>query len=64
MADNSFGKNFRFTTFGESHGPAIGCIVDGMPPLISLDENDISLIWIAASRERHVLLHSVKKPIR
>ena len=41
MADNSFGKNFRFTTFGESHGPAIGCIVDGMPPLISLDESDI-----------------------
>ena len=41
MADNSFGKNFRFTTFGESHGPALGCIVDGMPPLISLDENDI-----------------------
>jgi chorismate synthase len=41
MSDNSFGKIFRFTTFGESHGPAIGCIVDGMPPLISLKEADI-----------------------
>ena len=41
MADNSFGKIFRFTTFGESHGPAIGCIVDGMPPCIDLNEGDI-----------------------
>jgi len=41
MADNSFGTLFRFTTFGESHGPAIGCIVDGMPPQIPLDETDI-----------------------
>ncbi|NDA08818.1 MAG: chorismate synthase, partial [Alphaproteobacteria bacterium] len=30
MADNSFGTLFRFTTFGESHGPAIGCTVDGV----------------------------------
>ena len=41
MADNSFGTLFRFTTFGESHGPAIGCIVDGVPPRLSLSENDI-----------------------
>ena len=41
MAENSFGKIFRVTTFGESHGPAIGCIVDGMPPLIDLKEDDI-----------------------
>lgn len=41
MADNSFGTLFRFTSFGESHGKAIGCIVDGVPPLIELDENDI-----------------------
>jgi len=41
MADNSFGTLFRFTTFGESHGPAIGCIVDGMPPLLPLTEADI-----------------------
>ncbi|HUN11101.1 MAG TPA: chorismate synthase, partial [Rhabdaerophilum sp.] len=32
---------FRFTTFGESHGPAIGCVVDGCPPRIPLTEADI-----------------------
>ena len=41
MADNSFGTIFRFTTFGESHGPAIGAIVDGVPPGMSLSEDDI-----------------------
>lgn len=41
MADNSFGTLFRFTTFGESHGPAIGCIVDGVPPRLPLSEEDI-----------------------
>lgn len=41
MAGNSFGTLFRFTTFGESHGPAIGCVVDGVPPLLDLTEADI-----------------------
>jgi len=41
MAGNSFGSAFRFTTFGESHGPAIGCVVDGAPPLLDLAEADI-----------------------
>ena len=41
MAGNSFGTLFRFTTFGESHGPAIGCVVDGVPPLLDLSEADI-----------------------
>ena len=41
MAGNSFGTLFRFTTFGESHGPAIGCVVDGVPPLLELSEADI-----------------------
>ncbi|MGC2854749.1 chorismate synthase [Novispirillum sp. DQ9] len=41
MAGNSFGTVFRFTTFGESHGPAIGCIVDGVPPRVPLSEADI-----------------------
>ncbi|MGF1592213.1 MAG: chorismate synthase [Kiloniellaceae bacterium] len=36
MAGNSFGELFRFTTWGESHGPAIGCVVDGVPPRIAL----------------------------
>ena len=41
MAGNSFGTIFRFTTWGESHGPAIGCVVDGTPPRIPLKEDDI-----------------------
>src|SRR5271168_2087492 len=41
MSYNSFGTLFRFTTWGESHGPAIGCVVDGCPPRIALTEADI-----------------------
>ncbi|MBI3445565.1 MAG: chorismate synthase [Magnetospirillum sp.] len=41
MSGNGFGHLFRFTTFGESHGPAIGCVVDGVPPRIPLTEADI-----------------------
>ena len=41
MSSNSFGKIFTFTTWGESHGKAIGCIVDGVPPKIPLKEEDI-----------------------
>ena len=41
MSGNSFGKNFVVTTFGESHGRALGCIVDGCPPGMSLTEADI-----------------------
>jgi chorismate synthase len=43
MSHNSFGHLFRVTTFGESHGPAIGCVVDGCPPLIPLEAADIQL---------------------
>ncbi|MBT5264803.1 MAG: chorismate synthase [Rhodospirillaceae bacterium] len=43
MASNSFGEVFRFSTWGESHGPAIGCMIDGAPPLIELSEPDIQL---------------------
>ena len=41
MASNSFGKIFRYTTFGESHGPEIGCVIDGVPPGIKLTKEDI-----------------------
>ena len=41
MSFNTFGHSFRVTTFGESHGPAIGCVVDGCPPRIALSERDI-----------------------
>ena len=41
MSGNSFGKLFTVTTFGESHGPAIGCVIDGCPPGLVLSEADI-----------------------
>ena len=41
MAGNTFGTLFRFTSWGESHGPAIGCVVDGVPPRLPLAERDI-----------------------
>src|SRR5213080_2995438 len=41
MSFNTFGHMFRVTTFGESHGVAIGCVVDGCPPLIPLTNEDI-----------------------
>ncbi|GIW98516.1 MAG: chorismate synthase [Pirellulaceae bacterium] len=43
MAGNTFGKMFTVTTFGESHGPALGCIVDGCPPGLELCEKDIQV---------------------
>ena len=41
MSHNVFGHLFRVTTFGESHGPGIGCVIDGCPPLIPLEAMDI-----------------------
>ena len=41
MAGNTFGKVFRVTTWGESHGTALGAVIDGCPPGIVLDEADI-----------------------
>jgi chorismate synthase len=41
VSDNSFGTLFRVTTWGESHGPSIGCVIDGTPPGLKLSEPDI-----------------------
>ena len=41
MAGNSIGQHFRVTTFGESHGKALGCIVDGCPPGLQISEEDL-----------------------
>src|SRR6059036_697116 len=41
MAGNTFGRVFTVTSFGESHGPAIGCVVDGCPPGLALSVDDI-----------------------
>jgi chorismate synthase len=49
MAGNTFGTLFRFTSWGESHGPAIGCVVDGVPSRIPLQESDIQT-WLDKRR--------------
>ena len=56
MAGDTFGKMFAVTTFGESHGPAMGCVVDGCPPGLSLTEADIQkdLDRRRPGRSRHV----------
>ena len=49
MSSNSFGTLFRVTTWGESHGPAIGCVIDGAPPQLPLAEADIQ-VWLDKRR--------------
>ena len=49
MSHNTFGHLFRVTTFGESHGPSIGCVVDGCPPLLPLVEADLQ-VWLDQRR--------------
>ena len=53
MSWNSFGHLLRVTTWGESHGPAIGAIVDGCPPGIELDEAWIQQ-WLDERRPGHI----------
>ena len=43
MSGNTYGQLFRVTTFGESHGAAIGCVIDGVPPKLALSEADIQV---------------------
>ena len=49
MSHNTFGHLFRVTTWGESHGPALGCVVDGCPPGIALTEADVQA-WLEKRR--------------
>ncbi len=55
MSSNSFGKLLTVTTFGESHGPGIGCIIDGCPPGLKLSEDDLipDLQRRATGKTRH-----------
>ncbi len=55
MSDNSFGRLLRVTTFGESHGPAIGCVIDGCPPGIAIAPEDFraDLERRATGKSRH-----------
>ena len=56
QSHNSFGHLFRVTTWGESHGPAIGCVVDGCPPRIALSEADIQP-WLDRRRPGQSQIH-------
>ncbi len=49
MSHNTFGHLFRVTTYGESHGPAIGCVVDGVPPRVPLAPEDMQ-VWLDKRR--------------
>ena len=55
MSDNTFGRLFKVTTFGESHGPAIGCVIDGCPPGLEIDAAEIQLELLrrATGKSRH-----------
>ena len=64
MSFNTFGKIFRFTTWGESHGPAIGCVIDGCPPNIPLSEKDIQKDMDRGGQGSQNLLHKEKSRIK
>jgi chorismate synthase len=55
MSYNTFGHMFRFTSFGESHGPAIGCVIDGCPPGLEIQAGEIKaqLVRRATGKSRH-----------
>ncbi len=64
MSFNTFGHMFRVTTFGESHGIAIGCVVDGCPPLIPLTNEDIQRTSTAAGPASRASPPSARRPMR
>ena len=62
MASNSSGDIFHVTTWGESHGPAIGCVIDGVPPRLPLAEADIQTYLDKRRRGKTVSSPSARKP--
>jgi len=66
MSDNTFGRLFRMTTFGESHGPAIGCVIDGCPPGLELDAVEIQqeLKRRATGKSRHTSQRKEKDEVQ
>jgi chorismate synthase len=66
MSDNTFGRLFRMTTFGESHGPAIGCIVDGCPPGLDISAADFinELARRATGKSRHTSQRKEKDEVQ
>ena len=66
MSDNTFGRIFRMTTFGESHGPAIGCIIDGCPPGLEINAAEIQreLQRRATGKTRHTSQRKEKDEVQ
>ena len=66
MSDNTFGRLFRVTTWGESHGPAIGCVIDGCPPGLAVSEEEIraQLLRRATGRSRHTSQRRERDEVR
>jgi len=66
MSDNTFGRLFRVTTFGESHGPAIGCVIDGCPPGLEIDKVEIqqALLRRATGKSRHTSQRKEKDEVQ
>ena len=66
MSDNTFGRMFRVTTFGESHGPAIGCVIDGCPPHLDIDTAEIQaeLLRRATGKSRHTSQRKEKDEVQ
>ena len=66
MSDNSFGRLFRVTTWGESHGLAIGCVIDGCPPGLEISEEEIrtALARRATGQSRHTSQRKEKDEVR
>ena len=66
MSDNTFGRLFRMTTFGESHGPAIGCVIDGCPAGLEIDAAEIQqeLVRRATGKSRHTSQRKEKDEVQ
>jgi len=66
MSDNTFGRLFRVTTFGESHGPAIGCVIDGCPPGLEINAEEIQqeLTRRATGKSRHTSQRKEKDEVQ
>ena len=66
MSFNTFGHMFRFTSFGESHGPAIGCVIDGCPPGLEINESEIKaqLVRRATGKSRHTSQRREKDDVK
>lgn len=66
MSYNTFGRLLQVTTFGESHGPSIGCVIDGFPPGMEIGEEEIreELLRRATGRSRHTSQRKEKDEVR